>query len=513
MSIARTLSCVTMAVTGHVIEVEAHVSTGVVGMNVTGLADVSINESKDRVRAALLNSGVLWPQKRITVGLSPAWLPKHGSGLDLSIAISIFLAEYGESVGSWRNTMFFAELGLDGRVRPINGTLIAAMTARAAGCERIVVADADVAQARLVDGLEVVGVQHLRQAIALIKGDVPDDEFKVSDGDSEIATFERDLDFAQVRGQQVAKRGLEIAAAGGHHCALLGPPGVGKTLLAARLPSVLPQLERSAALEVAAVRSATGDRSNDNGLCLTPPFASPHHTASYTSLVGGGTGNPVIGLVTQAHRGVLFMDEAPEFATNVLDALRQPLESGVVTLSRKTFTLDLPARFQLVIAANPCPCGMALDPRGSCRCTPSQRRRYLARISGPLMDRLDIRLVVQPPSVIDFDPVTQLPEASSEIRSRVVRARTRAMSRLHKTPWVTNGEIPGTALREMFPLEPTLARELAGVLAGGRLSARGMDRVTRVAWTIADLADSDMPTKEHVREALSLRDSEQQWPS
>lgn len=512
MTLARTMSCVTMAVTGYAIEVEAHVSEGVVGINVTGLADTSINEAKDRVRAALMNSGVPWPQKRITVGLSPAWLPKHGSGLDLAIAVAIYAAESSTPVEDSRRTLFFAELGLDGRVRSVRGALVAALTARANGCDRIVVASADIGQALLVEGIEVVGVEHLRQALAVVRGEA---EFTtdLALSAADLPVYESALDFAQVRGQRLAKRGLEIAAAGGHHCALLGPPGVGKTLLAARLPSILPTLERSAALEVAAVRSAVGDRSDDNGLCLTPPFAAPHHTASYTALVGGGTGNPVIGLVSQAHRGVLFMDEAPEFASNVLDALRQPLESGTVTLSRKTFSLELPARFQLILAANPCPCGQALDPRGACRCTPMQRRRYLMRISGPLMDRVDIRLVVQSPSVVDFDPVTQLPESSAVIRERVVAARQRALHRLRETNWVTNSDIPGTALRELFPLRPVLARELASVLSGGRLSARGMDRVARVAWTIADLADSPEPTVEHVHEALSLRESEQQWPT
>ena len=223
--------------------------------------------------------------------------------------------------------------------------------------------------------------------------------------------------------------------------------------------------------------------------------------------------NPVIGLVSQAHRGVLFMDEAPEFASNVLDALRQPLESGTVTLSRKTFSLELPAQFQLILAANPCPCGLALDPRGACRCTPMQRRRYLMRISGPLMDRIDIRMVVSSPSVIDFDPGGQIPESSSEIRQRVLAARERALYRLRETPWVTNSDVPGTALRELFPLAPALARDLASVLTGGRLSARGMDRVARVAWTVADLADAAAPTADHVQEALALRDSENQWPS
>ena len=423
MSLARTMSCVTMAVSGYAIDVEAHVSEGVVGMNVTGLADTSINEAKDRVRAALMNSGVPWPQKRITVGLSPAWLPKHGSGVDLAIAAAIYLTQAGVPIETDKRTLYFAELGLDGRVRSVRGALIAAMTARASGCHRIVVASADVGQALLVDGIEVIGVDHLREALAVVRGErLASTQVPATSAD--LPVYESSLDFAQVRGQTQIKRGLEIAAAGGHHCALLGPPGVGKTLLAARLPSILPTLERSAALEVAAVRSAVGDRSDDHGLSLTPPFAAPHHTASYTSLVGGGSGNPVIGLVSQAHRGVLFMDEAPEFASNVLDALRQPLESGTVTLSRKTFSLELPARFQLILAANPCPCGLALDPRGACRCTPMQRRRYLMRISGPLMDRIDIRMVVSSPSVIDFDPGGQIPESSSEIRERVVAAKS-----------------------------------------------------------------------------------------
>jgi len=500
-----------MAVSGHAIDVEAHVSEGVVGMSVTGLADTSVNEAKDRVRAALMNSGVAWPQRRITVGLSPAWLPKHGSGLDLAIAVSIFVAETNTSADICRSTLFYAELGLDGRIRGVNGTLVAALTAKRIGCARVVVAAQDVNQARLVDGIEVIGVHHLRQALDLVRGEQLEPFESVAS--PPVETYESTLDFAQVRGQRAAKRALEIAAAGGHHCALLGPPGVGKTLLASRLPTILPPLEHAAALEVAAVRSAIGDRADENGLCLTPPFASPHHTASYTALVGGGSGTPVIGLVTQAHRGVLFMDEAPEFASNVLDALRQPLESGIVSLSRKTFTLDLPARFQLVLAANPCPCGQGLDPRGSCRCTPMQRRRYLMRISGPLMDRVDIRMIVQSPSVADFDPVAERVESSATIRERVIEARDRASRRLRATAWVTNSDIPGPALRELFPLREEVARELSAVLHGGRVSARGMDRIARVAWTIADLKGESSPSQEHVREALALRDSEQQWPN
>lgn len=502
MSFARTHSCVTVAVDGYPIEVETHVSAGLVGMNVTGLADTAINESRERVRAALMTIGHEWPQKRITVGLSPAWLPKHGSGLDVAIAIGIFAAEKTVSPEVIAQTMFYGELGLDGRVRGVAGTLIAAMTARKMGLKSIVVASSMVSQARLVEGITVIGVRTLTDAIAVAQGQLIDDfddieEFTWQDSAEEA------LDYAQVIGQQQAKRGLEVAAAGAHNIAFVGSPGVGKTLLAQRLPSILPPLDRDSALEVAAISSVS--RGGVMSLSQQPPFAAPHHTASYTSMIGGGSGVPVIGLVTQAHRGVLFLDEAPEFASNVLEALRQPLESGEVHLTRKSFSISMPARFQLVLAMNPCPCGMKLEKSSGCGCTPFAMKKYALKMSGPLMDRVDIRLELEKPRLLDFDGLGSPAESSADMRERVVEARSRQSRRLVGTPWRTNAEVPGSALRELFPLARDAHAALMAQLVSSTASGRAVDRVTRVMWTLSDLAGRSTPAEEDAVVAASLR--------
>ena len=508
MTIARTLSCVTVAVDGHVIDVEAHVSDGLVGMNVTGLADASVNESRDRVRAAVLNTGARWPQKRITVGLSPAWLPKHGSGLDLAIATAILAADDQIRSESMNSTMFFGELALDGRVRPVRGTLIAAMAAARQGCRRIFVAAEDCAEAALVSGIDVVGVTSLAEVMSLLGSSIAVPNFEIINPIAPPSDDETpQLDFSQVKGQPWAKFALEVAAAGGHHLAMLGSPGVGKTLLASRLPSILPPLDEQSALEVTAIASVVG-RHTASALQVAPPFAAPHHTASYTALVGGGSGVPVIGMVTQAHRGILFLDEAPEFATNVLDALRQPLESKRVILSRRTFTVELPANFQLVIAANPCPCGYSFVRDGSCYCTPMQKRRYLGRISGPLLDRIDIRVVVDPvsPAIITDDG--EILESSEQIRQRVTAARQRARNRLAGTPWSCNADVPGPQLREMFSLSPSATSKLSTT---SNNSARGVDRIAKVAWSVADLRGHDSPTIDDVDVAQQLRNAGGRW--
>lgn len=508
MSIARVFGCVPIGVDGHVIEVEGHVSDGMISMNVTGLADTSINESRDRVRAAMINSGCNWPQKRITVGLSPASLPKHGSGLDLPIAIAIAFADHQISGNLLADTLFYGELSLDGRVRQVPGALLAAIAAKQSGCSRIVLSKSDFEVAKLVGGLEVIGISHLSQALKICGGEI--EEVIVNDfaEPENIAETNNSLDFSQVKGQHWGKFAFEVAAAGGHHLAILGPPGVGKTLLAERLPSILPKLTESQALEVAAINSATR---KSTSLIFEPPFAAPHHTSSYTSLIGGGSGVPVIGLITQAHRGVLFLDEAPEFATNVLDALRQPLESGKVSISRRTFQLELPASFQLVIAANPCPCGHALDPHGRCQCTPTQRRRYLGRISGPLVDRVDIRVVVDPPSAFDLDYNSPELEDSAAIRSRVEAARANAKRRLENTIWSKNAEIPSSAIRELFPLKDDANRHLTNYFSNSRSSARGVDRIARLAWTIADLNNNPQPDVKDVQTAIKLREADGRW--
>lgn len=508
MSIARVFGCVPIGVDGHVIEVEGHVSDGMIAMNVTGLADTSINEARDRVRAAMINSGCSWPQKRITIGLSPASLPKHGSGLDLAIALAIAIADSQICGSGVTETLFYGELSLDGRVRQVPGALLAAIAAKQRGCKRIVLSIADFEVAKLVGGLEVIGVSHLSQVLNLCGGEFPEIELAESLENQYFPTSSNNLDFSQVKGQQWGKFACEVAAAGGHHLAILGPPGVGKTLLAERLPSILPKLTDSEALEVAAISSAITKSAN---LVFEPPFASPHHTSSYTSLIGGGSSVPVVGLITQAHRGVLFLDEAPEFATNVLDALRQPLESGKVIISRRTFQIELPALFQLVIAANPCPCGHALDPHGRCQCTPTQRRRYLGRISGPLMDRVDIRVVVDPPSAFDLDHASPLAEDSNVIRQRVENARMNAARRLHNTSWTKNAEIPSSAIRELFPLKNEANRRLSTYFSNSRSSARGLDRIARLSWTVADLNNHDQPDVSDVDIAIKLREADGRW--
>jgi magnesium chelatase family protein len=508
MSIARALTCVTLAVDGYPIEVEAHVADGLVGMNVTGMADTAINEARDRVRAAITNSGARWPQRRITVGLSPAALPKHGSGLDLAMAITILSADGQLQVPLSNDVMFLGELSLDGRVRRSRGSLVAALTAKSRGCSRIFVSAEDADVVALVQDIEVIAVRHLTEVIAAFGGAIEVQDVHVESLAAPEVSDETTLDFNQVRGQSWAKFALEVAAAGGHHCALLGPPGVGKTLLASRVPTILPALMHADQLEVAAIRSATGASAV---LSPVPPFAAPHHTASYTALIGGGSGVPVIGMVSRAHLGVLFLDEAPEFASNVLDALRQPLESGSVVISRREFTLTLPARFQLIVAANPCPCGYALDPHGRCECTPTQRRRYLGRMSGPLMDRIDMRVIVDQsplPELLE----SELPESSENIRQRVEHARDRMRHRLHGLTWSSNAEIPGPALRELFPLERNVSLYLSSRLSR-TMSARGFDRVLKLSWSLADLAQRPMPHEEDIDRAMMLRDAQGKWPS
>ncbi len=508
MSIARVFGCVPIGVEGHLIEVEGHVSDGIISMNVTGLADTSINESKDRVRAAMINTGCNWPQRRITVGLSPASLPKHGSSLDLPIAVAIAAADNQIPNVAQGSTLFFGELSLDGRVRQVPGALLAVISARQMGCTRIVLSVQDAHIAHLVNDIEVIGVSHLSQVLNLCGGSFQVHEFEENSNTLIDEVESSPFDFSQVKGQEWGKFACEVAAAGGHHLAILGPPGVGKTLLAQRLPSILPKLTKSEALEVAAIRSATSKNSNLN---FEPPFAAPHHTSSYTSLIGGGSGVPVIGLITQAHRGVLFLDEAPEFAMNVLDALRQPLESGNVSIARRTFKLELPALFQLVLAANPCPCGHALDPHGRCQCTPTQRRRYLGRISGPLMDRVDIRVVVDPPSAVDLDYNSPPAEDSNSIRKRVENARVNSQRRLSNTVWKKNAEIPSSAIRELFPLRGDANQKLNQFFTTSRTSARGVDRIARLAWTVADLNNHQSPELSDVETAIKLREADGRW--
>lgn len=511
MSLARAQGVVIGGVDGHLVQVEAHLSPGLPGMSIVGLADTAVGEARDRVRAAVLNSGARWPQRRITVGLSPASLHKSGSGLDLAIASAILAADGQMPVDPLHEALMFGELGLDGQVRPVRGAVVAAIAGLRAGFTRVVVARPDAAQAGVVPGIDVVAVSSLRHWGQLVAGATPDDEEPIGCGPGVLPTPEgpaagpaRQLDIAEVRGQPEATAALEVAAVGGHHLAMVGRPGVGKTLLAERLPTILPDLTDSDALQVTAIRSVVSDLA---GLVRRPPFEAPHHTASLAALVGGGRGGqPTLGAVTRAHAGVLFLDEAAEFSSACLESLRQPLESGVVHIARAGFTARLPARFQLVLAANPCPCGVGDAIGDECTCTSLNRRRYRAKLSGPLMDRVDIRLELGPPGQASWSQPGS-GDDSATVRDHVAVARERSIRRCRRAslPEVLNGAQPASALRSVLAPDPVATDVLGAAIAQGRLTARGADRAIRVAWSLADLSGDDRPGLDHVGRALTLR--------
>ena len=511
MALARAWSVALAGVQGTVVEVEADLAPGLPGLTIIGLPDAALSESRDRVRAALLNSGEAWPQRRITLGLSPATLPKQGSGFDLSMAVSVLSAAGVLPRQALEGIVLFGELGLDGRVRPIRGVLPAAMAACAAGFGTVVVPRPNAAEAELVPGLQVWAVDSLRELLCALRTGRAPEAAAYDDPDVNLpatalaaGTLEVEPDLADVLGQPSGRRAVEVAAAGGHHMLLLGDPGTGKTMLAARLPGLLPALDRTAALEVTAVHSIAGVLPADCPLIVRPPFRDPHHTTSVAALVGGGSGMARPGVASLAHHGVLFLDEAPEFATGVLDALRQPLEAGHVTIARSGGVARYPARFLLVMAANQCGCATSNAASG-CTCSPLTRRRYLSRLSGPLLDRVDLQVRMDPVSRSELLADSRHIEHTHTVAERVLVARLRAADRLAGSPWRTNSDIPGRELRDRWAPARTALVAAERALDAGRLSARGLDRVLRVAWTLADLADRDRPVADDVDEALYLR--------
>lgn len=511
MTVARTSGAVVVGVEGHVVEVEADVAQGLPGMTIVGLPDTAVAESRDRARAAVVNSGGSWPARRVTVGLSPASLHKRGSGLDLAVAVAVLAATDQIPARPAAEHVMVGELGLDGRVRPVRGVVVAAMAVRAealrGGRRRLVVPVDNAAEAALVPDVEVVAIRslaHLRRVLREEDEGASVPPARPAPDDGGVAP-----DLADVRGQHAARQALEIAAAGGHHLALLGPPGVGKTLLAERLPGLLPDLEDDEALEVTAIRSIAGRLPAGVGLVRRPPFEAPHHTASPSAVIGGGAGGtPRVGLVSLAHRGVLFMDEAPEFSRPVLEALRQPLESGEVTVSRSGFSVRFPARFQLVLASNPCPCGNLVGRGDDCRCSAVDRRRYATRLSGPLLDRVDLRLTLDRPPAVDVLAAGDA-EPTAAVAVRVAAARARARHRWQGTPWRLNAEVPGAVLRRDHPPAADGLRLLERSAAG--LSARAVDRLLRVSWTLADLAGRPRPARDEIAQAVALRTVAPGW--
>lgn len=502
---------------GHLIDVQTDVSPGQVGVTLVGRPDASLNEARDRCRMAIINSGLGWPAtRRITILLSPADLLKRGTHFDLAVAVSVLSAAGDVPRSALVATAFIGELTLDGNLRPVTGVLPMVLAAAERGIRRVFVPEPQAGEASMVPDMVVIGMRSLGQVVAELRGEeVPEAPAVVATSGARLLAWRgqqrmEETDMADLIGMADARYAVEVAAAGGHHLLLSGPKGSGKTSIAERIPGILPDLTHAESLELTAIHSLAGTLDPDAGMLLRPPFAAPHHDASKASLIGGGAGQVRPGEISRAHCGVLFLDEFPLFRADVIEALRQPLESGDVTIARQEESVTLPARGMVVLACNPCPCGdYHSDVRHNrCTCKEVQRRDYRAKVTGPVADRVDIVRQLEPLKPHEQADRFGVPESSADLGGRVARARERQHVRYQDDSWRLNGHAPGPALRERWPLTAAAQRAVDDEMYAGRLTRRGATRVHRLAWTVADLLDSDRPGTAEVDVALRLRKGE-----